>query len=59
MRDSIILRAIILGLFFWLINPPSRAMASIGPFGGSIFTIALDPSHSEIIYAGTLGGRRL
>lgn len=29
---------------------------SIGPFGGNCFAVAVDPSDSQILYAGTWGG---
>ncbi len=43
-------------LSLWLITPLSASMASIGPFGGTISSLAVDPSNSDIVYAATIGG---
>jgi photosystem II stability/assembly factor-like uncharacterized protein len=33
-----------------------EAMAGIGPFGGTIYSIAIDPADSNTVYAGAWGG---
>src|SRR5260370_21809049 len=43
-------------LSLWLITPLSSSMASIGPFGGTISSLAVDPSNPGIVYAATIGG---
>src|SRR5215813_1875121 len=46
---------IIFALSLLLMYPQDEAMASIGPFGGIVLSIAIDPNDPNTIYADTLG----
>src|SRR6266852_6158240 len=46
---------IALGLSLWLVGSPAETRASIGPFGGDVEPIVIDPTNPRTIYAGTRG----
>src|SRR5215472_10670634 len=43
-------------LLIHTLGPLGPAMASVGPFGGNVGPVAVDPSDPRTIYAGTGGG---
>ncbi|HEY1304340.1 MAG TPA: hypothetical protein VGF24_12355 [Vicinamibacterales bacterium] len=52
--------AICMGVLAWTIAPivhaESESWTSIGPEGGTVYALAIDPSNHSVIYAGTNGG---
>src|SRR5262249_16902067 len=41
---------------FWLVFLFAEAMANIGPFGGEVHTVTIDPMDPSTLYSGTPGG---
>src|SRR5262249_10273606 len=40
----------------WLMYPTSQVMASLGPLGGAVISLAVNPNSPTTVYAGIFGG---